>query len=588
MASNIPAQLRTVDPYASYNSNVVNNLTGIVTRGSNVLDYYNSLQVISDSTSPLTQVTVLTGTVYKDDMLIEITAPHTVDFTDPDQYISPGISFSGEDGIYYLVLQYTYTKSRPAPQARIKILLPSQTSSFANASDLVFLKAVDALSGSIVALYDYDPNDTTVQREYIRTYASNDIILPSFDQERDQGRVTYVPTEDSFYIGYEDRWENIDAGTGFEYDTLGFSRGDLVYISPASTLAKALASLSSTTADGVITKVADKGIVQTVGRVDNVNIESGVSFSVGNLLYLSDTEPGKATTQRTSPFYQFLGRVKSITDSTSAEIIFSRGDPSGNIEVDLSEFQYTSMVGAWTLSGGSYYYDLDITAFDGTDVIIDLYDPSNSDRRFEPADIQYLNSSTARVWMPINTLDPEACIVGKAAATISSSDVKTVNATLNSGGSWILGGGVYHQDIDVSTLLNGKGVVTVYDQSTSEVIEPQWVSLTDATTVTVTMPVNTKTLEVTVVGEAISGITANITYSATLLSGGGWNSSGGLYYQDIDTTELGLDTEELVIGTQDADTGYKIVVGDIEFVSSTIIRIWMPVNTVSVVVIISG
>jgi hypothetical protein len=72
MASNIPVQSRAVDPYASYNSNIVNQLTGIVTRGSNALDYENSLQVIADSTSSTDHVEVLTGIIYKDDMLIEI------------------------------------------------------------------------------------------------------------------------------------------------------------------------------------------------------------------------------------------------------------------------------------------------------------------------------------------------------------------------------------------------------------------------------------------------------------------------------------------------------------------------------------
>ena len=75
MASSIPEQTRAVDPYASYNSNVVNQLTGIVTRGSDVLDYYNSLQVIpADGTSVLDHVQVLPGIIYKDDMLINITS----------------------------------------------------------------------------------------------------------------------------------------------------------------------------------------------------------------------------------------------------------------------------------------------------------------------------------------------------------------------------------------------------------------------------------------------------------------------------------------------------------------------------------
>ena len=93
MASSIPSQIRAVDPFASFNSNTVNKLTEMITRGSNGLTDYNALQVTSDSTAPLTQCVVSTGTIYKDDVMIDMTDPHVVDFTDSSHYVSFGTGF---------------------------------------------------------------------------------------------------------------------------------------------------------------------------------------------------------------------------------------------------------------------------------------------------------------------------------------------------------------------------------------------------------------------------------------------------------------------------------------------------------------
>jgi hypothetical protein len=191
----------------------VNQLTGIVTRGSNALDYYNSLQVVPDSTSVLDHVEVLPGIIYKDDMLIEVTSPHRVDFTDPSQYVVPPIStfLNPQVGIYYIVLEYTYVKSRPAPQARIKILLPDLTETFrlGGYPSLFFLKAVNVIDnsgGEITDLYDYDPDNKSTRREYLRKYVGTEVGLPTFNAARDQSRIAYDPTDDQFYLGYSDRW----------------------------------------------------------------------------------------------------------------------------------------------------------------------------------------------------------------------------------------------------------------------------------------------------------------------------------------------------------------------------------------------
>ena len=70
MASSIPEQYRAVDPFASYNSNTVNQLTELRSRAENVLDNPCGLDVVSDTTSPTTAVVVQPGYAYKDDVMI--------------------------------------------------------------------------------------------------------------------------------------------------------------------------------------------------------------------------------------------------------------------------------------------------------------------------------------------------------------------------------------------------------------------------------------------------------------------------------------------------------------------------------------
>ena len=51
MASTIPNQERVVDPFASYNSNVVNKITEIVTHNEVGMLTVSSMEVVQDSTS---------------------------------------------------------------------------------------------------------------------------------------------------------------------------------------------------------------------------------------------------------------------------------------------------------------------------------------------------------------------------------------------------------------------------------------------------------------------------------------------------------------------------------------------------------
>lgn len=405
MASSIPEQNRTVDPYASYNSNVVNQLTGIVTRGSDKLDIINSLQVISDSTSPTDHVNVLPGIVYKDDTLIQINQTFTVDFTDQQHYISYPIG-APPAGIYYIVLQYVYAKSRPAPQARIKILAPPQVPLFSGDSSLFFLKAIDINSSfDIISMYDYDPDNPSIKRIYVDNYAGTEVTLPVFTKERDQSRFVYASDEDEFYFGYSDQWSAIGAGSAgalFTANTLGFNVGDLVYVTnPLGLLSKAVGPYDFSTADGVVIEVAVDGKVQTSGKVTDIEPEMGITLDEGNLLYLSNSEPGKVTNIKTTPSWQFVGRCLSTGDSTGSAIIeslFVRGEPNGygNAGVTISGvLDGTNWIDS--PSTNTVYQNIDVSSFQDGKVIPTFWLSSNY--MIQPTEFEYYSSTIVRVHM---------------------------------------------------------------------------------------------------------------------------------------------------------------------------------------------
>lgn len=223
MASSIPEQYRAVDPFASYNSGTVNQITEIKSRGDNVLDNRCGLDVVEDATSN-TDVTLLPGYCYKDDVMIHITEEHNVDFTDSEHYISFDTGFD-EVGYYYIVLEYTYVKSRPAPEARIKIVKPSQRSNYdygTSSTSLIFLKAVKVIwTGAEFnvdpadPVHDYDPTITTNEREYAISYASTVSQMPSFEQCRDEGRIIYDTETQQYSLGTYGGW--LSLATKYNY-----------------------------------------------------------------------------------------------------------------------------------------------------------------------------------------------------------------------------------------------------------------------------------------------------------------------------------------------------------------------------------
>lgn len=209
--STIPNQERMVDPFASFNSNVVNKLTQAVSYGDDGVIAYNDLQVVPH-VDPLT-VTVEPGYIIKDDVVIEITSSHDVDLNDPANY-SDSNALSG-NGNYYIVFDYSFSRSRPAPQAQIKVLRPNERSAYVSGMNLALLKVVK-IDGDpayyIDELLDYDDEVgyTDNQRQFLRTFVGSKGFMDSHSTEN-QSQIVYDSYTDNVYFGLSDRWASLGA-----------------------------------------------------------------------------------------------------------------------------------------------------------------------------------------------------------------------------------------------------------------------------------------------------------------------------------------------------------------------------------------
>jgi len=415
MASIIPSQERHVDPFASYNSNTVNKLTQMITRGKNGITTKTDLDVIQDSSSPTTVVDVTPGFIFKDDVLIQLTETTQVDFLDLNSYAAPGSGFD-EDGWYAIVFEYTYIKSRPAPTAKIKILKPTQIPSPLIGTSLIFLKAVKIIGGgphyidTSVDFLDYYPSDPTIKREYTDLYFGVETTLPLFNPDIDQGRVVYETGADAFWFGYSNRWGKISAGVEvtLNTDTTGVAVGTLCYTDSNGDAAPAIATDENTGAEMVVLQVGlavnNTGRATMGGFVGDVPVESGIIINVGDLLYLSNTEAGTVTWKKTAPARQVVGRA--ITGGNSAIPLNILFFPRDVLSIAISGAIHPS---DWVGPDGDglYYEEIGISALDidstHPTVLVNVWDDAD-DKKISPADVQIIGNGTAlRIYSPLNT-----------------------------------------------------------------------------------------------------------------------------------------------------------------------------------------
>lgn len=172
MAITYPVQERAVDPYSSNRySSIINRLSRLVTSGSDVILYpFQSFQLtrLSD-----TEVSISPGMCIKDDVLIHIKESFTLDFEDNADYIDNTGDMSST-GYYYMVLQYYYARSLPAPKASIKIIRDiagqyhtadySERYVFLGAAKIIFDTPIYKLEADPDCLYYTDPENSTATR----------------------------------------------------------------------------------------------------------------------------------------------------------------------------------------------------------------------------------------------------------------------------------------------------------------------------------------------------------------------------------------------------------------------------------------
>jgi hypothetical protein len=373
----------------------------MTTFGQNALETYSSLRcTIADATSR-TILILSSGVIYKDDVRIEIPSSTIIDFEDANFYADFGPGFN-EEGYYYVLLEYEYQKSRPAPQAKITILKPSQRSLFVFNVNWLMLQVVrvdfNTPNFEIMALYDSDPEDITRKRRYVKKFAGTETELPTFS-DGDQTRIVYDSKADKFWFGYSDRWGEAGGG-GTELTNINTSLvsvGEVCRIDSTGFAFATLADEPNNQADIICTKSAVLGAGIIVGKVDGVLVESGVLIATGDLLYLSVTEPGRVTNIKTVPYFQILGRaLTNASVVVPVSMIFAP-------KIMMSE-SFEGKIETWSPSGGSppYYHDIDISSLDTTGAVLCNFFDDSSLEQVVPAKI-LLFGNTLRVFHINNT-----------------------------------------------------------------------------------------------------------------------------------------------------------------------------------------
>ncbi len=204
MGNTVPSQIRSVDPYASYNSDVVNKLTRIITDGRNILLTPSPIDV---SIIDTTHIRALAGKAVMQDVLIEI-QNLDVDVTDIDFYVDSSGGVWNEEGYYLVVLYYEYNKTSPAPVAEIKIILPSQKATVYDPTKHLFLKCMNVIDNGgtleVDSLLDYDFDNPMVEREFSGAGSGGNFVATD-DNTIGLGKGSSDPTESSIIYKRVDR-----------------------------------------------------------------------------------------------------------------------------------------------------------------------------------------------------------------------------------------------------------------------------------------------------------------------------------------------------------------------------------------------
>jgi hypothetical protein len=604
MANNIPTQIRTIDSFASYNSNVVNRLTRVITHGVNCISTARVVDITLDSTS---SVIVSTGRCYKDDVMIEITEDFNVNLELGDFYNTT--PYFNEAGYYYLTLNYNYVKAKPAPQAEILILKPSQRSSF-NEESLLFLKCIyvifNGLSFEIDSITDYDPENPDVHRIYTDTFCGMYDSLYTYDLDVDYAKIIYVRDQDDLYWGGRSSWRKIGE-LQYVFDSSLCEIGQLGYIGTDLKIYPAISTDILTFSECVI---VDDDKIQINGEC-TVKIEPGIIIQNGEKLYLSETDEGTVTnvepetaqligiaiTDGTSTCRVLINSLGKISNSISNEIT-SISNNVRQLAVDsfgtsylLSEQtggsdrtigicannQGTPNLGAYrtwyTSSAGAFITNFLGCQQDAIRYIIFVNDKTTIQYNsvLQLSGGENITGETGKVltlifnngvWKEVSySPDPRSSFPRKVSDIISGND-------------WVEGTQSDTYVIDISDFGNKDVIVNCYNDEDKKFMVQNIILYTENETL-LQMPQDTTGV--------ITAVVSLADYSNTIETTS-WVSSGGLYYYDI-TLET-LDSTSCIIACYDEYTAKQIIPYDIEILNINTIRIWMPINTVRMLVLI--
>jgi hypothetical protein len=376
MANIHPTQVRSIDPFAEYNSNANNELTRMISHGNNCLltghlDLgYSNYHVLN----------LFPGYLIKDDVLISIVdESYTIDFLDPDFYTDRN-PFD-ETGYYYVVVSYTYVKQKPAPEASIIILKPSQIETLYTPDNFVLLKVarVEFVStrNEITTLHNFDPTNINNGRVYAETFIGCKTVLPDFNERQNKYQLSYDVSTGQAYIGCDYGWVEITDNGVYFCDTRECQVGDLAFIGADNIAYPAIATSDMTFATGIVLSIGEHGKFKLSGRIGNGRLQPGSSAVAGDMLYLSNSSEGTATEIEPSEFIQPIGICITRTGDTYSTLsIFGYIANSGSMHHNslfglqggnlteryhLSEQQYNN------ISGYSGYHN-SMTGIQGGDV----------------------------------------------------------------------------------------------------------------------------------------------------------------------------------------------------------------------------
>lgn len=193
------------------------------------------------------------------------------------------------------------------------------------------------------------------KRVYTETYASLESKLNTFDPLVDMGKIIYVGQPGVAYIGTEDGWNEFGV---FDYtcDTSLCTLHQLAYIGANNIAHPAIADSAQHFASCFVTKVdATEGRVRISGKISDGLVETGITLSSGDPLFLSSTQAGKVTNIDPHVNTQLIGICLSTSGSNFETILSSLSGGSGVSVHNL----LTGLEGG----GGGHYYHLNLTNY---------------------------------------------------------------------------------------------------------------------------------------------------------------------------------------------------------------------------------